>query len=385
MNDSQIGIPRGIIQKWQGIVDLIAEIIQVPTALIRKIDPPESVVSVSNESENNPYKRGLREQLHTGLYCYSAMESASLLLVTNASDDDLWESKLEVNHGMVAYMGIHLLWPDNDLFGTIELLDHKQNEFNELSRNLLMQFRGVIESDLRFLSDQKQLIEYEKLSALGRLTANVAHEIRNPITVIGGLSERLRKIISPESKEKEYVDLIMWEVKRLEEVLRDVLSYSGKAFFLREQHDLTRILSELLNNLETVFNQSSIKTKVFFSETPNVYVDKKQVKAAINNLLQNAIDSMPNGGTLTIHTGTESLYEKNYVTVKISDTGVGISDENMKRIFEPLFTTKTTRKEIGLSLPITKKIMEGHGGFIKVGSSPGKGSEFSLYFPYRSK
>jgi signal transduction histidine kinase len=232
---------------------------------------------------------------------------------------------------------------------------------------------------------QKKLIEYEKLSALGRLTANVAHEIRNPITVIGGLTERLKKTIPPETKEKEYLDLISLEAKRLEEILKDVLVFSNKPFFLKEKQDINKIIEESLDAYEDACKSYSIKVHKCLGNVTQVYLDKRLVKEAINNLISNAIDAMPDGGSLTVVTSEDFLSGKNYVTVKVTDTGAGISEENIGMIFEPFFTTKVSKKETGLGLPITKKIVEGHGGFIKVESSVGKGSTFSLFFPYRAK
>jgi signal transduction histidine kinase len=258
-----------------------------------------------------------------------------------------------------------------------ELLAIRQ-KFAELERSKF-EFQKA-EEKLR-----EKLIEYEKLSALGRLTANVAHEIRNPITVIGGLTERLKRSISPGTKGKEYLDLISSEAKRLEEILRDVLIFSNKPFLQREKQDINKIVDKSLDVYEDTFKGCSISLYKFLGDIPRIYVDKKQVKDTINNLILNAIDAMPDGGILTIVTSIESLSGKNYVTVKVTDTGVGISEENILMIFEPFFTTKITKKATGLGLSITQKIIEGHGGFMKVDSSIGKGSTFSLYFPYRAR
>jgi signal transduction histidine kinase len=224
----------------------------------------------------------------------------------------------------------------------------------------------------------EKLFEYEKLSALGRLTANVAHEIRNPITVIGGLAKRLKKSTYLNPKEKEYPDLIFSEAKRLEEILSDVLLFSNKPFFMKEELDINKIV-------EDIFRKHQININKHFGNVTKLYIDKKQFKDAMHNLILNAIDAMPDGGTLTISTDDVSLNGKNYVIIKVTDTGVGIPEENIRMIFEPFFTTKVTKKETGLGLPITKKIVEGHGGFISVESVVGKGSSFILHFPYRSK
>jgi signal transduction histidine kinase len=232
---------------------------------------------------------------------------------------------------------------------------------------------------------QEKIIEYEKLSALGRLTANVAHEIRNPITVIGGLTERLKKSISKEAKEKEYLEAISSEAKRLEEILKDVLLFSDKAFFQREMKDINRIIEDSLIIYEDACKNAAIRLSKIFGDVPQIFIDERQVRAAITNLLSNAIDAMPDGGTLTVTTNVEYISGKNYVAVKVADTGVGIAEENLKMIYEPFFTTKSTKQETGLGLPITRKIVEGHGGLIKIDSAIGKGSAFTIFFPYRSR
>jgi signal transduction histidine kinase len=232
---------------------------------------------------------------------------------------------------------------------------------------------------------QEKIIEYEKLSALGRLTANVAHEIRNPVTVIGGLTTRLQKLMSQDMKVREYLESISQEVKRLEAILKDVLVFSDKGLFKREMCDLNRTVDETLAAFEDSFRTAAIVLRRSSASVPEIYMDEGHVRAAINNLISNALDAMPNGGTITVTTDIEPVGSKNYVALKIADTGTGISEEDLRMIYEPFYTTKTTRKDTGLGLPITRKIVEGHGGFVKVDSAVGKGSTFILYFPYRAK
>jgi len=232
---------------------------------------------------------------------------------------------------------------------------------------------------------QKKLVEYEKLSALGRLTANVAHEIRNPITVIGGLTERLKKSSSLNEKQEEYVDLISYEAKRLEEILKDVLIYSSEPFLNKRRYDLNKIIKDSLRMYQGLFKKFGIKTQKSLRKVPPLYLDKRHIHEALNNLLMNAIDAMPKGGTLTVSSNEDSFNSKNYVALTVKDTGTGISKEHLSMIFEPFFTTKTTKKETGLGLPIMRKIVEVHGGFIKVDSTVGKGSAFTLFLPYRSR
>jgi signal transduction histidine kinase len=232
---------------------------------------------------------------------------------------------------------------------------------------------------------EKRLIEYEKLSALGRLTANVAHEIRNPVTVIGGLAKRLENSILPGTKEREDLELISLEVKRLEQLLRDVLVFSAKPFFHREEHEINQIVDESLSACQAGLTRTAVRLKRCLGNVPKIYVDKGHVTAAVKNLISNAVEAMPEGGELTVTTSRESINGKKYVCISVADTGIGISEDKIKMLFEPFFTTKVTKKETWLGLPIARRMVEGHGGFMRIESSVGKGSTFSLYFPLRGK
>lgn len=232
---------------------------------------------------------------------------------------------------------------------------------------------------------REKLIEYEKLSALGRLTANVAHEIRNPITVIGGLTKRLERNIPPGTKEKEYLDLIFLEAKRLEALLRNVLVFSSNAFFDREKEDINAVIRECMGDFDNICRNRSIMAEVFLNNVPPLFIDRRQVREAINNLIANAVDAMKDGGSLTATSAEDSINGKHFVRVGIADTGTGIPQEKITMIFEPFFSTKIDKTETGLGLPITRKIVEGHGGFVSVESTVGKGSVFRLFFPYRSE
>jgi signal transduction histidine kinase len=146
-----------------------------------------------------------------------------------------------------------------------------------------------------------------------------------------------------------------------------------------------KTVEESLAVYEEACKNTSIIINKSLSDIPQVYIDERQIRAAIGNLVSNAMDAMRDGGTLTVTTYSESINGKNYIALKVTDTGVGIAEENIKMIYEPFFTTKSTKQETGLGLPITRKIVEGHGGLIKIESVVGKGSAFTLYFPYRAK
>lgn len=280
----------------------------------------------------------------------------------------------------------------NKILGALNLFVHEGHQRDAEEEALLTSvantLAGIIERERTEQEKERlqvQLSQAEKLSALGRLTANVAHEIRNPLTSVGGFARRLLKRIPPGATEKEYADIIVSEVDRLENILRNVLTYSRESTLDLKPHNLNEIAGECLRTYEASLRDHSINVKTYFREVPPVEVDKAKVLEAIYNLFSNAVDSMPGGGSLTVSTLEETVHGEHYLKLEISDTGGGIADDKLKMIFEPFFSTKDLGRGTGLGLSICKKIMEDHAGFIRYQSEFGEGSTFSLYFPYNRK
>jgi len=269
------------------------------------------------------------------------------------------------------------------------------NTFNMMTTDLkdakrkAEEWTHILEEEVRknteeLKKSQERLIQSEKLASLGRLTSDIAHEIRNPLTAIGGFARRLYKIVDG-LKEKEYVGIMIEEVDRLEKILKDVLTFSRDARYNLTRQDIKHVIKEVVKLYEDLCMEHGIDLEVMLEENlPVVMIDKDQLRQALSNLLNNAIDAMPDGGALTITTDTERLHNVMYVVIKVSDTGKGIPEDKLDLIFEPFFSTKEVGMGTGLGLSITRKIMEEHGGFIDVKSTVGKGTTMSLYFPYQS-
>ncbi|MDH4232542.1 MAG: ATP-binding protein [Nitrospirota bacterium] len=257
-------------------------------------------------------------------------------------------------------------------------------EDDEFLSEIAITLAGIIErrhAEAEKSQLRAQLHETEKIAALGRITANVAHDIRNPLTAIGGFTRRLHKKFADGTKEKEYTGLIFSEVIRLEGILRNVLSLSRRPGPIMERCNIQEIIEKALMIYGEICSEQSIIINRSFGDIPLIEGDKEQILQAIENLFSNAIDAMPGGGTLTVISSKESARGKTYVAVKIHDTGMGIREEDLSKVFEPFFTTKYALKGAGLGLSITKKIAEDHGGFVRIESRVGAGSTFSLYFP----
>ena len=152
MSTAVIQVPFEIVQKWQEIVNIIAEIIHVPSALVMKAEPPNIKVFVSSESNGNPYERDELAPLNTGLYCETVMKTRQSLLVPDALRDEEWKSNPDIKLGMISYLGFPVTWPDGQIFGTICVLDKKENSYSELYRKFVLQCRDVLQADLRTLA-----------------------------------------------------------------------------------------------------------------------------------------------------------------------------------------------------------------------------------------
>jgi signal transduction histidine kinase len=262
------------------------------------------------------------------------------------------------------------------------LSQNLRKKTHEIGR-LNMELENSLENLTRM---QEKLVEHEKLSALGRFTADVAHEIRNPLTSLGGIARRLEKRLPGGTKEKKYSELIVNESTRLESVLRDVLAYSEKEENHLERHDLNIPVAEAAPFFCDTCHEKRINLVENYAEDlPQIYMHPDHVKQAVGNIIINAVEAMEQGGTLTITTGMENENGIDWLTVTISDTGEGVPQDSLAYIFEPFHSTKKTGVGTGLGLPISHKIMEEHRGFIRVDSELGKGSRFKLFFPYQSE
>lgn len=148
--------------KWQEIVDLLAELMHVPSALVMQVEPPRIKVFVSSESKGNPYEPNETAPLNTGLYCETVIKNRRPLLVPDALQDEEWRSNPDIKLGMISYLGVPISWPDGDIFGTICVLDRKRNAYSELFLRLLLQCRDVLQADLKTLATMgDQLAERE--------------------------------------------------------------------------------------------------------------------------------------------------------------------------------------------------------------------------------
>jgi two-component system sensor histidine kinase HydH len=228
--------------------------------------------------------------------------------------------------------------------------------------------------DLRAMHEQ--LVQSEKMAALGAMMAEITHEIRNPLVSIGGFTRRLAKKIK-DNEDKKYVDIILSEVARLEGIIHDNLSYIKEMAPQLIETDINGLLEEVLTLYEDELAQRRIRIERNLSSSlPRLMIDTQQIKQGVINILKNALEAMENGGMLFIRTYAVSDTE---AAIEIGDTGPGISAKAMHNIFNPYYTTKP--RGTGLGLPITNRIIQSHKGKIEVRNRDGGGAIFTIKLP----
>jgi two-component system NtrC family sensor kinase len=225
---------------------------------------------------------------------------------------------------------------------------------------------------------QEKLLQSEKLAAMGKLTSQIAHELNNPLYGIMNTLELLKTEIPPESKRRRILEMALSETVRLTDLLRKMLSFSKPDEEEKQHTDMNTILDEILLLVKKQLQEHSIHVKTAFDKAlPEVNASRNQLRQVFLNLIANARDAMPEGGTLTVTTFVES----GRVRIDVADTGVGIREEHLSRVFEAFFTTKDRVKDVGLGLSVCYGFIEEHGGNMRVTSRVGEGTTFHISLP----
>ncbi|GAB4372674.1 MAG: hypothetical protein Kow00128_21600 [Deltaproteobacteria bacterium] len=229
---------------------------------------------------------------------------------------------------------------------------------------------------------QDRLVQSEKLAALGEMAARIAHEIKNPLTVIGGFSARLARRESgaqaPATVER-YAKIILKEVQRLERIVQETLYFSREGVLSPRTVDLHAEIGEVLAMFTEELAESGIEAVLDLAAAKReITADPDQIRQVLWNLVSNAVQAMEGGGTLTVAT-RDSVEEGDGVILLVGDTGGGIPHDTVHNIFNPFFTTKP--RGTGLGLPIVHAIVQKHGGTIHLDNREGEGVTFSIFLP----
>jgi len=227
-----------------------------------------------------------------------------------------------------------------------------------------------------------QLSQAEKLSSIGLLAAGVAHEVNTPLAVISSYAQMLAKQVNGDTKKSELLEKITRQTFRASEIVNSLLNFSRTSSAEFTNVDLNRVIQDTLMLLEHQLKVARVKVvQQLQAELPPIYGNTGKLQQVFLNLFLNAKDAMPSGGTLMV--STENGHN---VQVTVADTGSGIAQEHIQRIYDPFFTTKSKPKTghsggTGLGLSVTYGIIQEHAGKIRVSSQPGQGTTFIMEFP----
>lgn len=451
-------VSHDFAHKWQQVLDVLARIIAIPAALIMRVEPPQIKVFLASHSDSNPYEEEEAAPLCTGLYCETVMATRKHLIVPNALTDKDWCQNPDVKLGMISYMGLPLVWPDESIFGTICVLDHKENGYTPLFLQLLQQFRSLVERDLQQIyneevraaedaalrageaervrrefavlrsSEQKaleelrelnshleervtertaelhkameQILMAEKMAALGRLVAGVAHELNTPVGNI---------VLSASALKDSYADIAQQIAanrlgrNRLSEFLQQgqdaceligrngqhvaqlIMSFKQVAVDQsseqRRKFDLRKAVEDMAAALGPTVRHANVTLQV--KVPPDIMMDScpGPMEQVIINLVTNSINhgfEGRDGGHIVI----DAEQRGDTVALSYQDDGCGIPPQLQDKVFEPFFTTKLGQGGSGLGLAIVHNIAQVVlKGSVRLENTPGQGARFLFSLP----
>ncbi|MBW1997430.1 MAG: GAF domain-containing protein [Deltaproteobacteria bacterium] len=223
---------------------------------------------------------------------------------------------------------------------------------------------------------QKKLIRTERLAAMVHLVQGVAHEIRNPIMTIGGFAYRIKKEVNDNYRLQKYVDIILEESARLEKLVREVREFTEVQTASLTLDSLGPVVKEVLKVFRPLARSQKVKMSYGAArKIPLIEMDASQIEIALTNLVENALEAMPDGG----HLGVRISKDKDYLVLAIQDNGCGISKEKLDAVYDPFVTSKP--RGAGLGLTMVHQIVLNHGGEINIESALNRGTEVTIRFP----
>jgi signal transduction histidine kinase len=223
---------------------------------------------------------------------------------------------------------------------------------------------------------QEKLIRTERLASMSNLVQGVAHEIRNPITTIGGFARRIRKELGDNWKIEQYVDIILDETARLEHIVERVHDFTETQSYSPAVTRIEPLVEEVLNSVTPLANELGVKiVKELTPDLPQMRLDSSQIILALANIVENALEAMPQGGSLNL----KILREERSMVITIKDTGCGIPKDHLSAIYDPFVTSKS--KGVGLGLTLVHQVISNHHGDIKITSEVQKGTVVTIRLP----
>lgn len=261
---------------------------------------------------------------------------------------------------------------------TMHLRD-RTAEANRLYAESIKHNQELAEINTRLQATQQQLVQSAKLAAVGQLTAGIVHDVKNPLTVIQGMSELLEGDENLQSNVRQDLKVIRESAVKANRIVTDLLKFARQSTPEMERHDLRETVEAALRLTAYLSRKAHIQVSSYLPGEPVIVdYDPQQIEQVLINLITNALQATPNQGTLKVNLNEAG---NNQVSITVEDSGSGISSENLTRIFDPFFTTKPEGLGTGLGLSVSYGIIACHHGSIDVESVVGKGSKFTILLP----
>ena len=419
------------LQEWQDLINFIAEIVQVPSAVITHLNGNDIEVVAASSNTENPFTTGDRVPFQdSGYYCETVINTKKSLVISNALLDENWRNCPDVALGLISYMGFPVLFPDGKPFGTICVLDSKENFFTPQLFNLLEKLRDLfqkhIETQIQTRQLRSEISKRKKIAATleKKVTqrtkelvlakemaeqssqiktdflANMSHELRTPMhAILSFASIGIQKSNDNQATDKlsGYFSRIYESGDRLLKLVNNLLDVSkfdsGKMNYDFQETDLHLLIINCMTELNVMAQQKKLQLNFPDQKPTLLRCDATRISQVITNLLSNAVKFSPEGKTITIcleevqlslgrrQSDTETMPA---LRLSIMDEGIGIPENELNLIFEKFAQssqTKTSAGGTGLGLAICKEIVEAHRGKIIAENSATGGTVLSVYLP----
>jgi len=376
-------IPEEVVKKWQKVVDIMAEVLDVPAGLVMRAEPPYIEVFRSSSGDENPYDVGHREHL-AGLYCEEVIKTKDKLLVPDARKSEKWKDNPDISLGMFSYLGFPLSWPDGDIFGTICVLDSEENRYNgdKNYEELIKHFKDLVESHLELLHKQRELEEQiekrkESEKRVEFLNSLFRHDVLNKVQTTQGFIE-LTKDLDIDSEAKSFLNKAGNSIESILDLIKKMRTLTK---IEKEEVGEVRVLGIIKN----VVKENEVKAEhkdisIDLNLDTNKGLKNKEcqvyggslLEALFFNLIENAINHAECGKILI-----RFKIEDDSCIISVEDDGKGIPDEDKVKIFERGYK-KGESAGSGLGLYLAKEIAESYNGSIDIKDSDLGGARFDV-------
>ncbi len=368
-------IPDDIINKWQSIIDTVAKIANVPAGLIMRLNENTIEVFLRSLNDGNPYEPGEEAELIHGLYCETVVGTQKKLLIPDATKSEVWgKNNPDIDINMISYLGFPVNWPNGNVFGTVCLLDNKENHYSSDYSNLLYQISQHLETDLRLIISNNELTENNIVKEL--LLDIITHDLKSP----AGNIDNIIELILEDSPKVEYLDIIKDSSKNLLNVIENASTLSQVAIGEKIKTNKTNIrdmIEEVAKDFIPILKENNMSLNIDLDE--DLVVNANPVLSQVfSNYISNAVKYAADGGEIIIN---NIRSDNEYVVINVIDFGTTISGTNRLSIFDRKIQLDRRKRGHGLGLAIVKRIATAHNAEVGVKPNFPKGNNFFISLP----